>query len=360
MSRWNKHALSLSLSLSLAAVLTPAVADYPGVGRAATPKEIAAWDIDVRPDFKGLPPGSGSVSLGQKVWDGKCASCHGTFGELNEVFSPIVGGTTKDDVASGRVAALKGNRQPQRTTMMKVPNISTLWDYINRAMPWTAPKSLTVEEVYGVTAYILNLADIVPDDFVLSDKNIADAQLLMPNRNGMTTEHGMRDVGGRPDVAAAACMKDCAAEVTIRSTLPEVARPAHGNMQQQNRSFGAVRGANTLEPPLSQPVGDARRNTLAMAASPASSAKPAAHDPAALAKQMACLGCHGVSNKIVGPAFTDIAARYKDQPGSDKQLAERIRHGGSGNWGSTPMPAQAQPTDEQLALLVKWVLNGAK
>src|SRR5271169_3617725 len=80
---------------------------YAGVGRTATPDEIAAWDIDVRPDFKGLPKGSGSVSQGQKIWDGKCASCHGTFGELNEVFAPLVGGTTADDIKTGHVKALK-------------------------------------------------------------------------------------------------------------------------------------------------------------------------------------------------------------------------------------------------------------
>src|ERR1700694_5508369 len=70
---------------------------FPGVGRPATPAEIAAWDIDVRPDFKGLPPGSGSVAKGRKVWDDKCASCHGTFGESNEVFTPLSGRTTGAD-----------------------------------------------------------------------------------------------------------------------------------------------------------------------------------------------------------------------------------------------------------------------
>ena len=90
--------------------LTPFLAlagPYPGVGRPATPAEIAAWDIDVRPDFKGLPPGKGSVAEGQKVWDAKCASCHGTFGESNEVFTPLVGGVNKDDIKTGRVASLK-------------------------------------------------------------------------------------------------------------------------------------------------------------------------------------------------------------------------------------------------------------
>src|SRR5436853_3365611 len=81
-------------------------AQFPGIGRPATPAEIAAWDIDVRPDFKGLPPGSGSVAKGQKVWDEKCASCHGTFGESNEVFTPLVGGTTAEDMKTGRVRSL--------------------------------------------------------------------------------------------------------------------------------------------------------------------------------------------------------------------------------------------------------------
>ncbi|HEX9718574.1 MAG TPA: cytochrome c, partial [Ramlibacter sp.] len=145
---------------------------YPGIGRDATPKEIGAWDIDVRPDFKGLPAGSGSVAKGQDVWEAKCASCHGVFGESNQVFNPLVGGTSADDIKTGRVASLKRPDYPGRTTMMKLSSISTLWDYINRAMPWAQPKSLSVEEVYAVTAYLLNLADVVPADFTLSDKNI--------------------------------------------------------------------------------------------------------------------------------------------------------------------------------------------
>jgi cytochrome c len=144
---------------------------FPGVGREATTKEVAKWDIDVRPDFKGLPAGSGSVAKGQEIWEAKCAQCHGVFGESNEVFSPLVGGTTAQDVKTGRVANLAREDYPGRTTMMKVATVSTLWDYINRAMPWTAPKSLTTEEVYAVTAFLLNLANVVPDNYVLSDKN---------------------------------------------------------------------------------------------------------------------------------------------------------------------------------------------
>ena len=98
---------------------------YPGVGRAATPQEIAAWDIDVRPDFKGLPKGSGSVAKGMEVWEAKCSSCHGIFGESNEVFTPIVGGTTKDDIKTGHAARLNDPSSPGRTTLMKVATVST-------------------------------------------------------------------------------------------------------------------------------------------------------------------------------------------------------------------------------------------
>ena len=178
--------------LACAVVAMPAqAADYPGIGRAATPKELAAWDIDVRPDFKGLPAGSGSVAKGQAVWEAKCASCHGIFGDSNEVFNPLVGGTTSADVKTGRVARLNDAAYPGRTTLMKVSTVSTLWDYINRAMPWAQPKTLTVEEVYGVTAFLLNLGGVLPDDFVLSDRNIAEVQKLMPNRDGMTTQHAL-------------------------------------------------------------------------------------------------------------------------------------------------------------------------
>ncbi len=330
---------------------------FPNIGRTATSAEISAWDIDVRPDFKGLPKGAGTVSKGQQVWDDKCASCHGSFGESNEVFTPIVGGTSKEDIKKGRVESLSNNKQPQRTTLMKVSTVSTLWDYINRAMPWTAPKSLTVEEVYAVTAYILFMGDIIPEDFALSESNISDVQKLMPNRNGMTLDHGMRDVSGKPDVKSTACMKDCSKQLQIHSSLPDIARPAHGNLQQQNRHFGAVRGADTLRPALAQAISDGSRHDLTVRTAAPSAAQ---QDAPALAKQHGCLACHGVANKIVGPALTDIAKRYQGQVSATQQLSERVRKGSSGNWGSTPMPPQTQLSDKELSVVLQWVLEGAK
>jgi mono/diheme cytochrome c family protein len=105
MSSFPKFAAACVIAAAAVSALA-AGKPYPGIGRDATPREVAAWNIDVRPDFQGLPPGSGSVAQGQDIWEGKCASCHGVFGESNSVFNPIVGGTTKDDIKSGQVAML--------------------------------------------------------------------------------------------------------------------------------------------------------------------------------------------------------------------------------------------------------------
>ena len=169
MSRFSKTLSVLAVAAAMIGLVTPASAfdRYPGVGRAATAAEVNAWDIDVRPDFAGLPKGKGTVDQGIEVWEANCASCHGAFGESNEVFTPLVGGTTRDDIKTGHVKSLISGSFPQRTTLMKVATVSTLFDYIQRAMPWTAPKSLKPDEVYAVVAYLLNLAEVVPADFEL-------------------------------------------------------------------------------------------------------------------------------------------------------------------------------------------------
>lgn len=252
MSSFRKAASALVLIALAGSAVAQTGGSYPGIGRTATPKEVIAWDIDVRPDFKGLPPGSGSVAKGQDVWETKCSSCHGVFGESNEVFNPLIGGTSAEDVKTGRVAKLK-DPAGGRTTFMKVATISTVWDYINRAMPWTAPKSLTPDEVYSVTAFLLNLAGVVPENFTLSNQNIAEVQQRMPNRNGMQTNHNLwpgSEFGGtkQSDTRNTACMKNCVTEVAVASFLPDFARDAHGNLAEQNRIVGAQKGADTSRP----------------------------------------------------------------------------------------------------------------
>ncbi len=337
-------------ALFLAPTVALAFDHYAGVGRQATPAEVKAWDIDVRPDFKGLPKGSGNVERGQELFEEKCASCHGSFGESNEVFTPLIGGTKPEDIKSGRVSGFLTGDIPQRTTFTKVATISTVWDYIYRAMPWTAPKSLKPDDVYAILAYFLNLAEIVPGDFTLSDKNIAEVQARMPNRNGMTTDHGMWPGpsakkggignGGVPDVKNVACMKNCKPEVQIGSTLPEYARTAHGELADQNRSFGPVRGTRTLGPEAAKKAADA--GTLE------------------LATKSGCMACHGIKSKIVGPGYNEVVARYQGQPDAESRLVAKVKAGGQGVWGNVPMPPNAHLKDEDLTTLVKWILAGSK
>lgn len=354
------------LGAAALAAAAQSASTFPGIGRPATPKEVAAWDIDVRPDFKGLPKGSGTVAQGMEIWETKCASCHGVFGESNEVFSPLIGGTTKDDIKTGRVKRLTDESFPGRTTMMKVPTLSTLWDYINRAMPWNAPKSLKTDEVYAVTAYMLNMAEVVPENFTLSDRNMAEVQKLMPNRNGMTTDHGLwpgkgLGNGGKPDIKNTACMKNCATEAKVASFLPDHARNAHGNLAEQNRMVGAQLGADTTRPAAPAGAAPARPATPeAKPATPSKAAGSGAESAAALAlfSKHNCTACHAVDRKVLGPSMQDVAKRYAGRADRVEYLSGKIVGGAAGAWGAIPMPAQSLPRADAQAL-AQWVASGA-
>ena len=341
---------SLAATLCAALLCSSAVAQqvakpaWQGLGRAATAPELKAWDIDVRTDFKGLPAGAGSVAKGQDIWEAKCASCHGVFGESNEFFTPIIGGTTRRDQETGRVASLVSGSEAQRTTMMKVSTVSTLWDYINRAMPWNNPRSLTVEEVYAVTAYILSLAEVLPGDFTLSDRNIREVQGMLPNRDGKSSRHGLWLPSGKPDVTNVACMRNCGGDVTVGSSLPDHARGSHGNLADQTRNLGGLRG-----------------QTTATAVATAAAGKPAPEFATVkeLAGKAACLGCHGIDRRIVGPGFNEVRAKYQGKDQAESYLTGKIRNGSQGVWGAVPMPPTALQSDADANLLARWILKGA-
>lgn len=352
MSRFSKTLLAMLIIGGASHAL--AFDRYPGLGRLATPAEVKAWDIDVRPDFTGLPPGSGNVDDGMALWEAQCASCHGVFGESNEVFTPIVGGTRISDIESGHVAALVDESFPQRSTFMKVATVSTLFDYIKRAMPWTEPKSLSDDDVYALLAYLLNLADVVSADFVLTHENIAEVQARMPNRNGMTSDHGMWPGasaakggignGGKPDVNGDACMSNCKAEVLVASALPDYAQDAHGNLAEQNRPVGPVRGVSSGEP----------------AEAGSTAVKSDAAEVVALATAKGCMACHGLTNKIVGPGYNEVLAKYKDRADAESYLIGKVKSGGQGVWGAVPMPPQGHLSDDEARRIVQWVLSGAQ
>jgi S-disulfanyl-L-cysteine oxidoreductase SoxD len=362
-SRKLQNAIKL---VAVLAIITPSTAisqvkiagKFENIGRTATANEVKAWDIDVRPDFKGLPKGMGSVSQGEKVWEAQCASCHGSFGENNTVFSALAGYTTKKDAETGRVASLMPEAvAPTRTTMMKVSQLSTLWDYINRAMPWTAPKSLTANEVYAVTAYLLNLGNVVPEDFTLSDKNIAEVQKKLPNRLGMTTEHGMwpgNEFKGtvKPDTQGSDCMSNCKVEPNVASFIPDYARNAHGNLAEQNRTFGNARGAITASAGVSI-ASAATKNVVNLENTTLKST-----DISAILNKYACSACHGIDNKLVGPSFKDIAAKQGARADAVAYLSGKIKNGSTGVYGNLPMPPQSLG-EAELADIVRWIVSGA-
>ena len=178
------------------------------------------------------------------------------------------------------------------------------------------------------------------DDFVLSDANIAEVQKRLPNRNGMTRAHGLWDKNGKPDVHNASCMKNCAVQEKIMSQLPGHARDAHGSLADQNRIVGPVRGVQTVK---------------------TAAAAPAAAVPAqSLANQSGCLACHAIATRLVGPSFSEIAAKYRSDSGAPARLVAKIRTGGSGAWGQVVMPPQPNLADDDAVSLVQWVLGGAK
>ena len=159
------------------------------IGSKATAEQIAGWDIDVRPDGLGLPPGSGSVLDGETLYEAQCAVCHGVFGE----------GEGNWPVLAGGEGTLREAR-PEKTVGSYWPHLSTLWDYIHRAMPFLTPQTLEDDEVYALTAYILYLNEMVEDDFVLSQENFASIKL--PNEASFGEDP-------RPDVHNTRCMKKC-------------------------------------------------------------------------------------------------------------------------------------------------------
>jgi cytochrome c len=151
---------------------------YTNVGRAPTKEEIQAWDISVGPDGKGLPPGSGTAKEGEPIFAAKCAVCHGTNGEGAKIGPRIVGG--KADLET--LTTLR----PVRSVGGYWPYATTVWDFINRAMPRGQSGSLTPNEVYALTALILAKSEIIKEDEVLDAKTLPKVQ--MPNRNGFVPQ----------------------------------------------------------------------------------------------------------------------------------------------------------------------------
>lgn len=194
--------------LIVAGLTVPASAGKLGIGREATAAEIKAWDIDVRPDGQGLPEGKGSVVAGEELFQEKCSVCHGEFAE----------GVGRWPVLAGGRDTLKSER-PEKTIGSYWPYLSTVYDYIFRAMPFGDAQSLTPDETYALTAYILHMNDLVEEEFILSKSNFLEIRL--PNEANFIDDP-------RPDTPTlkqgVPCMKNCKAkvEITKRARIVDV------------------------------------------------------------------------------------------------------------------------------------------
>src|SRR5882757_10989967 len=199
MSRCRKRAVAAAFACALASAALAGEARRYGIGQPATPEMIAGWDIDVRPDGQGLPPGQGSVKAGEQVYLEKCAACHGEFGESAGRWPQVAGG-------QGTLAAA----DPIKTVGSYFAHLSTVFDYVRHAMPFGDAQSLSHDELYAVVAYLLFLNDIVDDKFVLSKDNFASVK--MPNAGGFYDDD--REIAEKA-FWAKPCMTDCKADVKI-------------------------------------------------------------------------------------------------------------------------------------------------
>jgi len=169
----------LSLMMLATAAALSAQSPKYGVGRPPTPEQIHDLGTAIAPDGSGLPEGSGTVAAGQEMFAARCSKCHGEKAE-GAVGPTLVGG-------QGTLATAK----PLKTVGSYWPYATTVWDYINRAMPFDQPGLLKPPEVYAVVAYILNLNGIIGNDQVMDAKSLP--KVKMPNRDGFVADP-------RPDV----------------------------------------------------------------------------------------------------------------------------------------------------------------
>ena len=162
----SSNIIVIAMSLIACAAASAQTAKYDGVGKTATPEEIRARDITVLPSGHGLPPGKGTAKEGAGIYITRCAMCHGATGKEGGPLAP----------------KLVGDTPYERGPMTSWPFATTVWDYVNRAMPRYQEGSLKPDQVYAVTAFLLYRSGIIKEDDVMDAKSLAEVQ--MPNRNG--------------------------------------------------------------------------------------------------------------------------------------------------------------------------------
>ncbi len=306
----------------------------------ATPKQIAGWNVDVRPDGKGLPPGQMTVEKGAEVFANNCAMCHGDFGEGVGKNPVLVGGfgTLKNQAKTG------GEDGPEKTIGSYAPYIAPFYWYIKMAMPLPTPKKLTNDEVYGILGYILQLNEIKVDGKEIEDDTVINADFLkkvhLPNEKGFIY-NDLR----KPDTHNTRCMKDCrdmkkwtVMHIKIDATesiTPSVEVPRY-NCGGKPLSIGA-NGAPAAE------------MKLAASGSKGGNAAEAEY-------KASCAACHdsGAASAPVVGNKDDWAARIKE---GTKTLYE---HAIKGFNGMPPKGGNMSLKDDQVKAIVDYMVNKSK
>lgn len=288
MSKFPKLFLTVAATALLA---TPVLAEKIGLGRAALPEEIAAWNKDVSPNGEGLPVGSGSVAVGEEVFSAGCAVCHGEFAEGVDNWPKLAGGASTLD-----------HDDPLKTVGSYWPYLSTAWDYVHRSMPYGGAQTLSADETYAIVAYILYSNDLVDDDFVLSNENFLSVEL--PNAGGFILDD--RDTAEAHFWKPEPCMTNCkdSVEITMRATVLDVT-PNDTTDDAAKVEPAAAEPAKTAEAPPAAPAQTAAVEP-APAAAPAGDAELIAQGEKVF-KQ--CSACHQVGDSAknrTGPMLNGI------------------------------------------------------
>ncbi len=312
--------MSKSLELFLGSVLAasvlagPAMAEKLGLGRVALPEEISAWDTAVLPDGQGLRPGSGDVATGDALFADNCASCHGDFAEGLDSWPVLAGG-------DGSLT----DPRPVKTIGSYWPYLSTVYDYVHRSMPFGSAQTLSVDDTYAITAFLLYSNGLVEDDFVLTHENFT--KVVLPNAGGFYPDD--RDQSEYPLFSKEPCMTDCAVGVEITKRAVDLnvtpedpdGRPA-GSMPNLGAAADPAEPATPAEKkaeaaPAEAPAQAAPEVVVKTAAAapetPAPAEAAAAADPALLAEGekvfKKCAACHKVGDgakNSTGPTLNGI------------------------------------------------------
>lgn len=280
-----------------------------GLGRAALPEEIAAWDLDVSPDGTGLPVGSGDVMTGEEVFIENCAVCHGDFAEGRGNWPKLAGG--EDTLA---------DEDPLKTVGSYWPHLSTTWDYVNRSMPFGNAQSLSADDVYGIVAYILYSNYLVEDDFVLSNENFTE--IVLPNADGFIIDD--RAETEYSIWRTEPCMENCkdTVEITKRATVLDVT-------PDEETTEEAL--AAPAEEPVQVAAADPAPAEEAPAAAPAMAIDQALADKGEKVFKK-CKACHKVGDGAKngsGPQLNGIVGRDVASADGFKYSGAMTDHGGA-------------------------------